>query len=248
MKILIIEDDRGTAQIVADRLRNDLHTIDIAYDGEEGSFLGRSFAYDCIVLDYILPKKDGAKVLREIRDSGRTTPIIFLSVNDETVSKVFALENGADDYLAKPFSLDELRARINCLTRRPNQIQSHILSVDNLSLNTKNHCVTRAGKRIRLTRKEYSLLEYFMRHVGVVLERTSILEHVWSLDCDPLSNTIETHIMYLRKKICVDEEPNLIANLSGRGYMMDNRENIAHFIKENSNLYSPIKTKNTVNK
>jgi DNA-binding response OmpR family regulator len=248
MKILIVEDDRGTAQIVADRLKSEMHVVDIANDGEDGSFLGRSFAYDAIILDYILPKKDGMLVLKEIRDSGRTTPILFLSVNDETISKVSALENGADDYLSKPFSLDELRARISALTRRPNQIQSHILSIDNLTLNTKNHDVIRANKRIRLTRKEYNLLEYFIRHTGIVLARTTILEHVWSLDCDPMSNTIETHIMNLRKKICVDDEPNLIINLSGRGYIMDNREKISELQRENNQLYSPIKSKDSVNK
>jgi DNA-binding response OmpR family regulator len=221
MKILIIEDDKGTAEILRKRLKENAHVVDLSYDGKDGSFMARSFEYDIIILDYILPLKDGLVVLKEIRDAEKKMPIIFLSVKDETDMKVRALENGADDYLSKPFSFNELRARINALTRRPMDISKEILSIGDLRLNTKTYEVFRGLRRIRLTRKEYSLLEYFMRNRGIILTRSQILEHVWSVDCDPFSNTVETHLMNLRKKIGHNKKSNLIVNIPGRGYLID---------------------------
>lgn len=227
--MLIIEDDKNTAEIVKDGLIADYHTVEIALDGAEGSFLARSYEYDVIILDYSLPKKNGLTVCREIRESGKTTPILFLSMTDDNDTKIKAFESGADDYVTKPFSLTELYARIKAVTRRPQNISDPILKVHDLCMDTRKNIVTRNDKPIHLTRKEFSLLEYFMRNTGILLSRALIMEHVWTADSDPFSNTVEAHIRNVRKKINMDNYPNLIANVPGRGYIMDTPENISKF-------------------
>ncbi len=227
MKLLIVEDDRNTAQMVKEGLASNSHTVEVAADGADGSFMGRSFAYDAIVLDYALPKKNGLVVCKEIRDAGRSTPILFLSVVDDTSIKVAALDTGADDFVTKPFSIQELDARIRALARRPEAIKDPLLRVHDLTLDSDKQIVTRAGKRIKMTRKEFCLLEYFMKHVGSVLSRALIMEHVWTADSNPFSNTVEAHIRNLRKKINISGRQNLIANIPGRGYVIDTPENIA---------------------
>jgi len=229
MKILIVEDDVHTAEMVREGLTADSHTVDIASDGSDGSFLGRSYDYDVVVLDHSLPKKDGLTICSEIRAVGRKTPIIFLSVTDDMETKIAALDRGADDYMTKPFSFSELYARIRALARRPNELLSlPTFQVDDLVLDAKRQSVIRGTNDIRLTRKEFGLLEYFMRHVGVVLSRTLLMEHVWTADSDPFSNTIEAHIRNLRKKINVGGKPNLIVNIPGRGYVIERSAILAH--------------------
>ncbi len=227
MKILIVEDDKATAEMVRDGLSSHSYTTDVSFDGADGSFMARSYEYDAIVLDYSLPKKSGLIVCKDIRNAGKSTPIIFLSGLDATETKIEVLEHGADDYMTKPFSLDELRARLKALTRRPAQIQEHIIKVHDLTLNTQTNVVSRNGKTIHLTRKEFGLLEYFMRHKGIMLSRTSIIEHVWTADNDPFSNTVEAHIRNLRKKINFGNRLDLIRNLPGRGYIIDKPEHLA---------------------
>ncbi|MFA6315034.1 MAG: response regulator transcription factor [Candidatus Paceibacterota bacterium] len=226
MKILIIEDDLRTANVVRDGLKADDHTVEIASDGAEGSFMARTFEYDAIVLDYSLPKKNGLEVCREVRLAGRTTPILFLSIVDDSDTKIAALNQGADDYMTKPFQLLELYARIRAVTRRPAIINKTCVSVDDLSIDTDRHIVLRGTTRIRMTRKEFNLLEYLMKNTGRVLSRALLMEHVWTADSNPFSNTVEAHIRNIRKKICINHRPDLIANIPGRGYVIDTLQNL----------------------
>ena len=221
MKILIVEDDSATAELVRTGLVSYSYTTEVSSDGKDASFLARSYDYDAIVLDYSLPKKNGLEVCKDVREAGKSTPIIFLSMTDDTELKVSALQHGADDYMTKPFSLNELNARIQALARRPQHIQRRILHIEDLCLDTQTSSVTRGGIPIRLTRKEFNLLEYFMRHQGVVLSRALIIEHVWTVDSDPFSNTVEAHLRNLRKKINTGGKPNLIRNIPARGYVID---------------------------
>lgn len=227
MKLLIVEDDGKIAELLKNGLNSRDHTVEVANDGADGSFMGRSFEYDAIVLDYSLPKKNGLTVCDEVRTAGRTTPIVFLSSNDDTDLKVKALDHGADDYMTKPFSLNELYARLLALSRRPTAIRDPLLTVGDLALDTNRHIVTRAGRRIRLTRKEFNLLEFLMKNTGLVLSRALLLERVWTSDSNPFSNTVEAHIRNIRKKINAGSRANMIGNIPGRGYVLDTPANLA---------------------
>lgn len=220
MKILIIEDDVDISSFIKDNLTEDTYSVEIAKDGPDGSFLARTNYYDVIIMDYSLPSKDGVSVCEEIRSSGVETPIIFLTVHTEVKKKVKALEKGADDYMTKPFSIEELKARIQALVRRPRKIESPILIVGDLVLDTQKRTVRRGSTSIYLTRKTYDLLEYLMRNKGTVLSRGSIMEYVWNSDGDPFSNTIEAHILNLRKKINIKGKKDILKNIPGRGYIM----------------------------
>ena len=226
MKILIVEDDRDTANMIKIGLNSDSHTVEIANDGAEGSFLARSYPYDAVVLDYSLPKKDGLKVCSEIRSMGKITPIIFLSSTDDISVKILALSKGADDYMTKPFSIQELQARIIALTRRSLKINEPIIKVGDITVDTNKQTVHRKSRLLHLTRKEFNLLEYMAKNTGTVLSRAVILEHVWTSDNDPLSNTVEAHIRNLRKKLNINRGRDMIMNIQGRGYIMDSPENL----------------------
>lgn len=231
MKVLIVEDDRNLAQMIRTNLISDNNVVEVAEDGNDGSFLGRTFDYDAIVLDNSLPRKDGLTICKEIRNSGRLTPIIFLTVDNSLETKMAAFEGGADDYIQKPFALQELSARLKAVSRRPNQIKQNIIKVHDLELDRDRNTVSRGGKRIRVTRKEFSLLEYFMSNVGVVVSRALIMEHVWTADSNPFSNTVEAHIRNLRKKLNYGGKANLIINIPGRGYMIDTPHNLSKYIR-----------------
>lgn len=226
MKILIIEDDKNLAETIKESLTACSHTVDVSPDGSDGLFLGKSYDYDAIVLDYSLPKKDGLEVCRDLRAAGKTTPIIFVSVSGDTETKIKALKLGADDYITKPFALDELRARIDAISRRSNKIRSSTLKLADIALDPNTSSVTRAGKPIALTRKEFHMLQYFMENSGIVLSRAQIMEHIWTADGNPFSNTVEAHIRNLRKKLNAHEAPNLISNMPGRGYILDTFEKL----------------------
>ena len=226
MKILIVEDDRSIREALLNGLKSAGHNVEVASDGNEGSFMGRSFDYDAIIMDYSLPHKDGLAVLREIRSQGKTTPIIFLSVTDDPEVKVDAFDSGADDYMTKPFSLQELQARLKLLSRKPSKTKASILKIHDLVIDTDKNTVKRGDRRVKATRKEFCLLEYMMRNVGVVLSRALIMEHVWTSDSNPFSNTVEAHIRNLRKKINVGRKLNMIINVPGRGYVIDSPENL----------------------
>jgi DNA-binding response OmpR family regulator len=226
MKVLVVEDDKATAELIRSGLDSYSHTADISTDGADGSFMVRTYDYDAIVLDYSLPKKDGFIVCKDIRTSGKSVPIIFLSSTDDTDTKVKALEYGADDYMTKPFSLNELQARLTAITRRPQHIKQAVFTIDSVVLDQSKQTVTRDEELIRLTRKEFNLLEYLMRSQGTIISRTLIIEHVWTADSDPFSNTVETHIRNIRKKLNVGNKANIIGNVLGRGYIADTPLNL----------------------
>lgn len=218
MNILIIEDEEEISNSLKINLEAEYFIVDTASDGERGSFFARTNDYDLIILDNMLPKKEGLIVCKEIREMKKYTPIIILSANTELSTKIKLLNSGADDYITKPFSFEELLSRINVILRRPQEVICEILEVDDLFLNSKKHTVIRGGKNIKLTRKEFILLEYFMKNKDVVLSRGMIMEHVWEMDTDPFSNTIETHILNLRKKIESKGKQKIIHTIPCIGY------------------------------
>jgi DNA-binding response OmpR family regulator len=221
MRALIIDDEEGVRETLAENLRAQCFAVDTAKDGTEGSYFARTNSYDIIILDNMLPEKSGLTVCHEIRKTGHTTPIIILSVLSDTWRKVDLLNSGADDYMIKPFSFEELMARIRALLRRPNDMREDTLTIDDLTLDTKRQLMRRDGKGIYLTRKEFMLLEYLLRNQGNVLTRGMIMEHVWDMTNDPFSNTIESHILSLRKKVDTIPERKLIHTVPGRGYKID---------------------------
>ena len=218
MRVLVVEDEEGIARFLKAGLESEYFAVDVAEDGERGSYLARTNDYDIIILDNMLPGKNGAEVCDDIRKSGRNTPIIMLSARAEMSIKVELLNKGADDYLTKPFSLEELLARIRALLRRPAHVAPDLLEIEDLVLDTKKHLVTRKGKEIYLTRKEFMLLEYLLRNNGTAVSRGMILEHVWDINVDPFSNTVESHILNIRKKVNDKGRKNLIHTLPGIGY------------------------------
>ena len=226
MKVLIVEDDKHLAETIKSNLVSENYVVEIAEDGADGSFLGRTFNYDAIVLDNSLPKKDGLTVCKEVRSSGKNTPIVFLTIDGDMETKAEAFNNGADDYILKPFSLQELSFRLKAVTRRPNKINNTLLKIHDLEMDTDKNFVMRGNKRLHMTRKEFGLLEFFMKNVGTILSRSLLMEHVWTADSNPFSNTVEAHIRNLRKKLNSGKRPNLIANVPGRGYVLDTPENI----------------------
>lgn len=221
MKILLIEDDEEISNFIKNNLVEDIFSVDVAKNGSDGSFLARTSYYDVIVMDHSLPIKDGLTVCEEIRAEGIKTPIIFLTIHNTIRKKVLALDKGADDYMTKPFAIEELKARILALARRPHRLEDSILRVDDLVLDTQRRTVCRGDTKIYLTRKTYNLLEYLMRNRGTVLSRGIIMEYVWNSDGDPFSNTIEAHILSLRKKINIDGKRDILKNIPGRGYIIE---------------------------
>lgn len=218
MKILLVEDEKEIINFLKSSLEAECYTVDIAEDGEKGSYLARTNDYDLVVLDIVLPKKNGKEICQEIRKDGKEMPIIMLSIKSEISTKVELLNIGADDYITKPFSFKELLARVKALIRRPHKIEVEIIKIDDLILNTESQTTKRGSEEIYLTRKEFILLEYLMRNNGNVMSRSMIMEHVWDINADPFSNTIESHILNLRRKIDKNYNKKLIQTISGRGY------------------------------
>jgi DNA-binding response OmpR family regulator len=221
MRALVIDDEKEVRDMLCRHLRAECFAVDTAEDGFEGSYLARTNDYDLVILDNMLPEKSGFVVCEEIRRTGRTVPILRLSVLGETNQKVSLINAGADDYMVKPFSFDELTARIRALLRRPSKIEGDVITISDFTLDTKLQNLQRDGKDIYLTRKEFMLLEYLIRNRGVVLSRGMIMEHVWDMSSDPFSNTIESHILSLRKKIGDVPGRRLIQTVPGRGYKID---------------------------
>lgn len=217
MKLLIIEDDSSIRNVLRMSLESSCFTVDVAEDGDVGSYMARTNDYDLIILDNVLPKKLGKKVCQEIREAGKTTPVIILSMKSDVLEKVSVLDSGADDYMTKPFSFEELLARIRALTRRPKNIADKIIKIKDLEINIDRNIVLKSGKEIELTKKEFTLLSYLMIHKERVVTRGQIMENVWDINADPFSNTIESHIVNLRKKIG-DTNKRVIRNIPGRGY------------------------------
>lgn len=217
MKILIIEDDMSVRNVLRLSLETKGFIVDEAEDGEIGSYLARTNSYDIIILDNVLPKKMGGHICKEIRDLGKTTPIIMLSSKQEVLTKINLLNTGADDYITKPFSFDELTARIKAILRRPKTFEQEIMQFKDFEINFSLQTIRRNKKFIHLTRKEFGLLAILVKNKDDVVSRAQILEHVWDMNIDPFSNTIETHIMNLRKKLR-DSKRLLITSIPGRGY------------------------------
>ncbi len=219
MRILVIEDDPKIREFLQKSLKAECYAVDAAETGDEGAHLASINEYDAIVLDNILPHRTGLDICRDIRSQGKSVPILVLSVQDDTNMKVRALNAGADDYLTKPFSLEELVARLHALTRRPAHIVEEVLSSHDISLDSKRHVVTKSLKEVTLTRKEFMLLEYLMQNKGYAVTRAMIMEHVWDMYADPFSNTIESHILSLRRKLKASGGPGeVIETVPGRGY------------------------------
>lgn len=221
MRVLIIEDEAEIRDSIKKNLESECFVVDALADGEAGSYAARTNDYDAVVLDNMLPKKSGLQVCRDIRNAGKTMPIIMLSVKSETNTKVELLNLGADDYLSKPFSFDELLARLHALLRRPKAILNDVMSVEDLVVDCRQHIVTRDDKVLNLSRKEFMLLEYLLRNRGNVLSRGMIMEHVWDMNADPFSNTIESHILSLRRKIDLPGKTKIVLTVAGRGYKIN---------------------------
>jgi DNA-binding response OmpR family regulator len=219
MRVLVVEDEKKLAGFIKQALKEDGHAIDLCHDGDEASHLAGDESYDAIILDLQLPGRDGLMILRELRKKGRSTPVLILTARDTVKDRVRGLDEGADDYLTKPFALDELRARLRALFRR-GQSGSSILKFADLSMNLIDRLVLRGTREIELTAKEFSLLEYFLRNPRKALTRSSIAEHVWDFNFEWQSNVLEVFVNALRKKTESGGEPRLIHTVRGVGYVL----------------------------
>ena len=220
MRILIVEDERQIAAFLERGLKEEGYAVDIVYNGYDAIDWAVAVEYDGIVLDVMLPGRDGYSVCRELRAGGNKTPILMLTARDTVDDRVTGLDTGADDYLVKPFAFKELVARLRAITRRQGDARSVELQVGDLMLNTLTHTAQRGERRIELTTKEYNLLEFLMRNPNRVLSRTQISEHVWNLDFLSESNLVDVYIRYLRRKIDDGAEQKLIKTVRGSGYLI----------------------------
>jgi len=220
MRILVADDDRRLTGIVKRGLMEEAYAVDVAYDGEESEYLAEINPYDLVILDIMMPKKDGIEVCRELRAKSVNTPILMLTARDAVEDRVKGLDAGADDYLVKPFAFNELLARVRALLRRNGVTRSPELRVGDLSLNTLTREVRRGERVVELTTKEYVILEYLMRHPNVVVTRRMLEEHAWDYDFDSLSNLIDVYIRRLRRKIDVGGEKSMIQTVRGAGYRL----------------------------
>jgi two-component system copper resistance phosphate regulon response regulator CusR len=220
VRILLAEDEPRVAGFIAKGLREQAYAVDIAGDGEEAAYCAKENEYDLVILDVMLPVKDGYAVCREIRASGAHTPILMLTARDAVDDRVAGLDSGADDYLTKPFDFKELLARLRALLRRSAEVRPPVISVADLTLNTAGHTVGRGGKPISLTAKEYALLEFLMLNQNRVVNREQIAQHVWDENFDPFSNIIDVYVGRLRAKIDAGFERPLIHTRRGAGYML----------------------------
>ena len=220
MRILLVEDEKRMASFIKRGLKEEKYTVDLAYDGEKGFLLGTINPYDLIILDIMLPGKDGITICKEFRSKKIEAPILMLTAKNTVRDKVLGLNCGADDYLSKPFVFDELLARINALVRRQRRDKITTILVADLELDQLTHKVKRAGNEMNLTSKEYSLLEYLMLNANQIVTRTMISEHVWNEDFDSFTNVIDVYINYLRKKVDKDCDKSLIHTIRGTGYIL----------------------------
>jgi len=220
MRILVVEDEKKVASFIKKGLEEDYYSVDIALDGKEGSKLAFSDEYDLIIMDIMLPFKDGISILKEIRQEKITTPVLMLTAKDDVSDKVFGLDSGADDYLPKPFAFDELLARVRALLRRNSTEKNVILKVSDLQLDTQSHKAYRNETEIFLTQKEYSILEYLMRNKNRVISRVKLSEHVYDYHFDSDTNVIDVYINKLRNKIDKGFENQILMTVRGVGYMI----------------------------
>jgi DNA-binding response OmpR family regulator len=224
MRILLVEDDLDLAEFIRKGLKEERYAVDFADDGEEGLQLALTNPYDLLILDIMLPKLDGLTLCRRVRAKGNLTPVLLLTAQNTLETKISGFDTGADQFLPKPFAFAELLARIRALLRRGGpQPLVHLKAAD-LKLDQASRRVWRAGQEISLTNKEYALLEFLLRNKNRVLTRTAIIEHVWDISYDPMTNIVDAHIKALRAKIDRDFSPQLITTVRGAGYMLEETE------------------------
>jgi DNA-binding response OmpR family regulator len=220
MRVLVIEDEKKTASFIRKALQAEGYAVDVCHNGNEALAAPSATPYDAIVLDIMLPGRDGLSIVRQWRQSHNQTPVLLLSARGEVNERVEGLDAGADDYLSKPFALTELAARVRALTRRGGENKSTILRVSDLTLDTVTRRVERRGVEIELTSREYRLLEYLMRSAGRLCGRMMIMEKVWDYDFDPGTNLVDVYIKRLREKIDAAFEPKLLHTVRGTGYVL----------------------------
>jgi DNA-binding response OmpR family regulator len=223
MRILVVEDEHKIARALGKALEQEKYAVDVVYDGDEGHAMATTEPYDLAIIDRMIPGKyDGLDIVKSMREAKIHTPVLIITALGTTADKTKGLDSGADDYLVKPFALEELLARVRALLRRPTEQQSLVLTAGDLTLDTTTFQVTREGKEISLTSKEFSLLEYMMRNQGRPLSKETIIAHVWDYDADILLNTVEVYIKYLRTKVDQPfKSPALIQTVRGFGYKID---------------------------
>ncbi|MSU57283.1 MAG: response regulator transcription factor [Pedosphaera sp.] len=220
MRVLVVEDEKKTASFIRKALQAENFAVDVTHNGDDALALASTTPFDGIVLDIMLPGRDGLGVLKQLRARKNTTPVLLLSARGEVNERVEGLNAGADDYLPKPFALAELVARVRALTRRSGESKSTVLRVADLTLDTISHRAQRGGKEIELTAREYRLLEFLMRSAGRLCGRMMILEKVWDYHFDPGTNLVDVYVRRLREKIDADFEPKLLHTVRGSGYVM----------------------------
>ena len=224
MRILIAEDERDLNALLQKKLISEGYSVDACFDGEEAlDYLGAA-EYDAVILDIMMPRRDGFQVLRQMRAEGISAPVMFLTARDSIEDRVKGLDAGATDYMVKPFSFQELMARIRVMTREKYGSASNVLTVGDLTMNTATHEVRRGGRRIDLSAKEYALLRYLMMNRDIVLSRDMIENHVWNYDYEGGTNIVDVYIRYLRRKIDDGEDIKLIRTIRGRGYVIREEE------------------------
>ena len=222
MRILIVEDERKIARALGRALKNEKYAVDISYDGTDAYAMAEMIDYDLLILDRMIPGDyDGLSLTKKFREEGKNVPILLLTALGATQDKTEGLDGGADDYLTKPFALDELLARVRALLRRPQTSVETVLRVADLSLDLNTHEVLRNNQKIELTNKEFSLLEYLVRNAGRPVSKEQIIAHVWDYDADILPNNIEVYISYLREKVYKPFKDKLIKTVRGLGYKID---------------------------
>jgi len=224
LRLLVVEDEPSLLSIITKRLKEEGYGVDSAKDGREGENYISSAEYDCIILDIMIPFQDGLTLLRKIRAKNISAPVLLLTAKDSIDDRVTGLDSGADDYLVKPFSFDELLARVRAMLRRHKDKKNTVLSVGDLEMDTITRQVQRGGKVIELTSKEYSILEYFLRNKNRVLTKSQIAEHVWNYDFEYNSNIVEVYVRYLRRKMDEEFKNKLIHTIRGGGYVIKDRE------------------------
>ncbi len=223
MRILVIEDDHKIANALKKALEQERYAVDVSYDGDDGYAMATTEPYDAAIIDRMIPGAyNGLEVVQAMRQAKIHTPVILLTALGSVRDRTKGLDGGADDYLVKPFALEELLARVRALIRRPTEQQASILTVEDLSLDTNNFVVKRADKTINLTSREFALLEYLMRNPNRTLSKDAIISHVWNYDADILPNTVEVYVKYLRNKIDAPFKTNLIHTIRGFGYKLGN--------------------------
>ncbi|MBI5885187.1 MAG: response regulator transcription factor [Deltaproteobacteria bacterium] len=224
MRILVVEDEKDLASIMKQGLEEEGYVVDVAHDGEEGLYMAENFPIDAVILDIMLPILDGLTVLARMRKKGIMTPVILLTARDALIDKIKGLDTGADDYLTKPFVFQELLARVRSLLRRKGEVKQAVIQIGDLKINTASHEVSRNGKSVSLSAREYALLEFLAYKKDNVVSRSEIVEHIYHEDSDMDSNVVDVYVNYLRNKIDKGYDKKLIHTVRGAGYMLKKEE------------------------